>query len=223
MTPEIELLRSISYFSGLKSTELDSISKLIFEKCYDQGEMILFEGETTEVLYFVASGIVKLFKTSSDGKEQILKILRPGESFNDVPMFSAGLNPASAQTIGAVLLYGITKSDLETIIYSQPQIALNATRVMADKLRHMLALVEDLSFRQVIGRVAKILLEHAGDKRGTEPRITQQDMAAMAGTVREVVGRSLKTLEEEGIVKLDRHRIMITDEAALKNRVNPSL
>jgi CRP/FNR family transcriptional regulator len=85
------------------------------------------------------------------------------------------------------------------------------------------ALVEDLSFRQVTGRVAKILLEYAGDKKGAEPRITQRDMAAMAGTVREVVSRSLKALEEEGFIRLDRHRIVITDEAALKNKVGPSL
>lgn len=223
MAPQIELLKSIPYFSGLKPAELDSISKLIFEKRYDQGEIILLEGEAAEALYFIAFGIVKVFKTSADGKEQILKIMRPGESFNDVPMFNGGLNPASAQAMGSVLLYGIAKSDLEVVIHSQPQIALNVIKVMVGGLRHLMSLVEDLSFRHVTGRVAKILLEYAGDGKGAEPRLTQRDMAAMAGTVREVVGRSLKALEEEGVIRLDRHRIVISDEAALKEKVGTSL
>jgi CRP/FNR family transcriptional regulator len=83
-------------------------------------------------------------------------------------------------------------------------------------VRHLVSLVEDLSFRHVIGRVAKILLEHAGDGTGREPRLTQQEMAAMAGTAREVVGRSLKALEEAGAISLDHHRIIIRDKEALQ-------
>ena len=80
----------------------------------------------------------------------------------------------------------------------------------------MVSLVEDLSFRNVTGRVAKILLEYAGDRDGDTPRLTQQEMAAMIGTAREMVGRSLKTLEDEGKIRLDRHRIIVTNQAALK-------
>ena len=189
MAPQIEFLKSIPYFSGLKPAELDSISKLIFEKRYNQGEIILLEGEAAEALYFIALGMVKVFKTSVDGKEQILKIMHPGEHVNDVSMFNGNLNLASAQAMGPVLLYGITKGDLEAVIHSQPQVALNVIKVMAGRLRHLVSLVEDLSFRHVTGRVAKILLEYAGDKKGAEPRLTQRDMAAMAGTVREVVSR----------------------------------
>ena len=79
-----------------------------------------------------------------------------------------------------------------------------------------MSLVEDLSFKHVIGRVAKILLQYAGDGTGRQPRLTQQEMAAMAGTAREMVGRSLKTLEEDGVIRLDRHRIVITDNEALR-------
>jgi len=84
------------------------------------------------------------------------------------------------------------------------------------------SLVEDLSFRHVTGRVAKILLEHAGDGTGPRPRLTQQEMAAMAGTAREVVGRSLKALEEEGAIRFDRHRIVISDKQALRDMVEAS-
>lgn len=219
MAVPVEFLQSIPYFSGLSIAELHSIKDFIFEKTLQRGEMILNEGEPAEVLYLIASGAVKVFKTSAEGKEQILNIVRPGESFNDVSIFDGGPNPASAQAMGPVVLYGIRRSDLEIILRDHPQVALNVTKVLAGQARHLGSLVEDLSFRHVIGRVAKILLEHAGDGTGARPRLTQQDMAAMAGTVREVVGRSLKALEEEGAIRLERHRIVITNKESLKDMV----
>ncbi|MFC2022249.1 Crp/Fnr family transcriptional regulator, partial [Chloroflexota bacterium] len=155
-------------------------------------------------------------------KEQILSIVRPGESFNDVPVFDDGLNPASAQAMGPVVLHGIRKDELKAILQDYPQVALNIIRVLAEQVRQLVSLVEDLSFRHVIGRVAKILLEHVGDGTGPRPRLTQQEMAAMAGTAREVVARSLKALEEEGTIRLERHRIVIADKEALKQMVEAS-
>ena len=212
-------MQSIPYFSGLSLAELESIRKFIFEKTAERGEIISVEGELSEVLYFVASGVVKVFKTSAEGKEQILNLVRPGESFNDVPIFDGSPNPASAQAMGPVMLYGISRSDLEVILRDHPPVARNVNKVLAGQVRHLGSLVEDLSFRHVIGRVAKILLEHAGDGAGPRARLTQQEMAAMAGTVREVVGRSLKALEEDGAIRLERHRIVITDKEALKDMV----
>jgi len=216
MAVQLEFLKSILYFSDLGLDELESIRKLAFEKTADRAEMVLLEGESAANLYFVASGVVKVFKTSVEGKEQILSIVRPGESFNDVPIFDGGPNPASARAMGPVLLYGIKKNDMEAILRDHPRIALNVIKVLARRVRHLVSLVEDLSFKHVIGRVAKILFEHVGGEMGRGPRLTQQEMAAMAGTAREVVGRSLKALEEEGAIKLDRHRIIITDKEALQ-------
>jgi len=216
MAVQLEFLKSVLYFSDLGLAELESIRKLVFEKTADRAEMVLLEGESAANLYFVASGVVKVFKTSTEGKEQILSIVRPGESFNDVPIFDGGPNPASVRAMGPVLLYGIKKNDMEAVLRDHPQIALNVIRVLAGRVRHLVSLVEDLSFKHVIGRVAKILFEHIGGEMGRAPRLTQQEMASMAGTAREVVGRSLKTLEGEGAIKLDRHRIIITDKEALQ-------
>jgi CRP/FNR family transcriptional regulator len=216
MAVQLEFLRSIEYFSGLALPDLESIRKLTFEKTADRAEMVLLEGESAANLYFVASGAVKVFKTSAEGKEQILSIVRPGESLNDVPVFDGGSSPVSARTMGPVLLYGIKKNDVEAVLKGYPQIALNVIKTLAARVRHLVSLVEDLSFKHVIGRVAKILLEHMGSEMDPGPRLTQQEMAAMAGTAREVVGRSLKALEEEGAIKLDRHRIVITDKEALQ-------
>jgi CRP/FNR family transcriptional regulator len=216
MAVQLEFLKSVLYFADLGFAELEAIRALVFEKTADRTEMVLLEGESAENLYFVASGVVKVFKTSAEGKEQILSIVRPGESFNDVPIFDGGPNPASARAMGPVLLYGIKKHDMQAILRDHPRIALNVIKVLAKRVRHLISLVEDLSFRHVISRVAKILFEHIGGEMGHGPRLTQQEMAAMAGTAREVVGRSLKVLEEEGAIKLDRHRIIITDKEALQ-------
>jgi len=216
MAVQLEFLKNILYFSALDLAELESIRKLVFEKTAERAEMVLLEGEPATNLYFVASGVMKVFKTSAEGKEQILSIVRPGESFNDVAVFDGGPNPVSARAMGPVILYGIKKQDMEAILRNHPQIALNVIKVLARRVRHLVSLVEDLSFKHVIGRVAKILLEHVGGEMGRGPRLTQQEMAAMAGTAREVVGRLLKALEEEGAIKLDRHRIIITDKEALQ-------
>lgn len=216
MVVQVEFIKSIPYFSGLGEAELDAIRKYIFEKKAERGEIFLFEGEPAEVVYFVTAGAVKTFKTSADGKEQILHIIRPGESFNDAPVFSGGENLASAEAMGPVVLNMIKKSDLEVILREYPQVALNTINILSQRVQHMVSLVEDLSFRHVTSRVAKILLEYAGDGTSERPRLTQQEMAAMIGTAREMVGRSLKTLEEKGTIRLDRHRIIITNQEALR-------
>ena len=95
MAVQLELLKSSPYFSGLSSTELEAIKQRVFEKSADRNELILLEEEPAKAIYFVTSGVVKAVKTSAEGKEQILCLLRPGESFNDVPIFDGGPNPAS--------------------------------------------------------------------------------------------------------------------------------
>ena len=216
MAIQVELIKSIPYFVGLSPAELDSMKRYIFEIEAERGKLISFEGEPADALYFVVSGVVKVFKTSADGKEQILQIIRPGESFNDVSIFDGGPNPASAQAMGPIVLYGVKNTDIEVILRTSPRVALNVIRVLSQKLRQMVSLVEDLSFRHVTARVAKMLLEYAGDGTGAGQRLTQQEMAAMAGTAREMVGRSLKDLADEGVIRFERHRIVVTDKEALK-------
>jgi CRP/FNR family cyclic AMP-dependent transcriptional regulator len=219
MTVQIETLQSIPYFHGISLEDLNTIKDSFFEKTAERGELILAEEEPSNVLYFITSGAVKLFKTSADGKEQILDIARPGQSINDVPVFDGNPNLTSAQAMGPVILYGVDKAALDRILQLYPRVAQNANKVLAGQVRRLTSLVEDLSFKPVIGRVAKILLENSEENPDSHPKLTQQDMAAMAGTAREVVGRSLKALEEEGLIRLERHRLVISDKEALKDMV----
>ncbi|MFC2010029.1 Crp/Fnr family transcriptional regulator [Chloroflexota bacterium] len=216
MAVEVEFLKSIPYFAGLSPAELDSIKQLIFERKVERREIILHEDEPAGAVFFVVSGAVKVFKTSVEGKEQILNIVRPGDSFNDVAVFDDSLTLVDAQAMGPVVLYELRKSEFRTLLQNYPQLALNTIKVLAGRVRQLISLVEDLSFRQVISRVARILLENASDGAGNGHRLTQQEMAAMAGSAREVVSRSLRALEDEGIIRLNRQRIVITDKEALR-------
>ena len=217
-----EFLESTPYFSGMSGAELDSIGQFFTERKVERGEIIQLEGEPVEELYFVASGAIKVFKTSAEGKEQILSIIRPGDAFNDIAIFDGEPSPVSAQAMTPVTLYGIGSNELHSLLSEHPRLSLNTTKVLAERTRQLMSLVEDLSFRHVIGRVAKVLLENAGN--GTVPgaRLTQQEMAAMVGSVREVVARSLKTLEAEGAIRLERHHIRIMDKNALEAMVEAS-
>lgn len=216
MPVQVELLKSIPYFQGLNESVLVQLGRYVFEKKADRGEILFFEGAPSDTLFFVVSGVVKVFKISADGKEQIFRIIRPGDSFNEVPVLNGGLNLASAAAMSPVVLNGIKKKDLETFLKEHPPVALNMVNVLSRRVEEMIALVEDFSFRHVSGRVAKILLEYTGAGSGENPRLTQQEIAAIIGTAREMVGRSLKNLEVEGAIKMERNRIVITDKEALK-------
>ena len=119
--------------------------------------------------------------------------------------------------MGPVTIFGMRKHALDIFLQDYPRVAVSIANVLAAQVRHLVSLVEDLSFLPVVGRVAKVLLEHAVDGTSPGQRLTQQDMAAIVGTVREVVSRSLKALQSDGVIKIDRHRIVVTDKEALRS------
>jgi CRP/FNR family transcriptional regulator len=216
MAIAIDLLRNIPYFTDLDPEVFEAVRRTVFEKKVDRGEIIIFEGEPADALFFVASGVVKVFKTSHEGKEQILSIVRPGDTFNDISIFDNGPNPAGAQALAPVELYGIGKKEIDDLLRDYPQMAMSVMRMMARRVRQLVELVEDLSFRRVVSRVAKILLEYSSDRVEPRPRLTQQEIAAMAGTAREVVGRSLKGLEDSKFIRMESHRVVITNREAMQ-------
>jgi len=210
-----EFLKSTLYFSELTDPEIDAVSDFIIERSYGKGETITWEGDASNALYFVVSGAVKSFKTSEEGKEQIIEILLPGHSFNDVAVLDAGTSPTGTESMSSVTTYSITGQDLNRVLKEYPHILPNVIEVLTQKIRTLLELVEDLSFRHVINRIARVLLEYAGEGTGAKPKLTQQEMASIAGTAREVVGRSLKTLQEDGLIRMERNRLVIADKQAL--------
>lgn len=181
--------------------------------------MLFTEGEPAQAMCVVRSGQVKIFKVSPDGREQVLRIASAGDCFNEVPIFDEGPNPANAEAVEPASLWGLRRTDVRRLVEEHPAIAIGFLKAFAGKLRYFTRKVEDLSFRSVTSRVAKLLLEIAEDdgKGGLRltQQFTQQEMAAFVGTAREMIGRAFRTLEKEGAIKLDRHRIVIMSRAAL--------
>jgi len=189
----------------------------MLQRDYRAGQIVLVEGSASSVLYIVQRGRLKLFKTSMKGREQVLKLLRPGDTFNEISVFDEGPNSASARVLEDCQLYLLRRTEIVRLMAERPNIALAITRTFAHQLREALELVEDLSFRDVTSRVAKILLEAEPDS--SEAPITHELLAAMAGTRREVVGRALKALNQEGVIRLARGRIHVVDAKALERLV----
>lgn len=216
MAVQIEILKRLNYFISCSDEELIAIKKFITQKTAKKGEIFLFQDDWSDYLYFLVSGWVKVYKTSASGKEQILHIVDAGDSINDVSTFDVGPNAANMQAMTPVTLYRIKKPDLQNIIKKHPQIALNAIKALAARIRRDSSLVEDLSFSQVTGRLAKLLLRLSKTEEHTWPKLTQQDMAGMIGTTREVVNRSLRIMEEKGAIRMERRGIAITNKETLE-------
>lgn len=213
-------LRAHPFFGGLPPDDLAALASRAVPERYEAGEAIITEGDPCPGLYVVARGSVKVFRTSPDGREQVLRIMRAGDSFNEVPAFDGGPNPASAAAAEPTLVYLVPAAEVQRLLRSSPAFAAAVAQVFAGRLRHLVALVEDLAFRQVVARVAKVLLQtvQPGDGVGAglaARPATQRDLADLVGTAREVVSRALRVLEDQGAVRLSRGRVEVVDSNRL--------
>lgn len=215
-----DFLRSVPYFTGLSAEEIDQIGDQVLERSFAKGKVLFLEGGPCQGLYLVKSGRIRVFKSSPEGREQVLLIAGAGDSFNDVPVFDGGPNPASASALEPSTVYLIPKETLLSLIADRPA-ALAIINLLAARLRHLTLVVEDLSFRSVLSRLAKTLLDLAVVERGPSPipRLTQDEMAARVGSVRDVIGRALKALEKTGAIKINGQRILVTDSEKLREMI----
>ena len=217
MSSRADFLRSLPYFSTLGAEEIKRMEKDLLECSFGKGEFLFLEGEPCQGLYAVRSGQIRIFKSSSEGREQVLLIAKPGDTFNDVPVFDGGPNPASASALEPSTVCIVPKETVLSLVADCPS-ALTIIRLFAARLRHLTLLVEDLSFRHVVSRLAKTLLELAVVEGGPSPvpRLTQDEMAAMVGTIRDVISRALRALEKAGAIRIEGRRILVVDPEKLR-------
>jgi CRP/FNR family transcriptional regulator len=217
MSSRADFLRSLPYFATLGAEEIKRMEKDLLECSFGKGELLFLEDEPCQGLYAVRSGQIRIFKSSSEGREQVLLIAKPGDTFNDVPVFDGGPNPASASALEPSTVCIVPKETVLSLVADCPS-ALTIIRLFAARLRHLTLLVEDLSFRHVVSRLAKTLLELAVVEGGPSPvpRLTQDEMAAMVGTIRDVISRALRALEKAGAIRIEGRRILVVDPEKLR-------
>jgi CRP-like cAMP-binding protein len=215
--PSIELLPRVSFCADLSPEAIAALGRAMRTVKRSAGASILLQGEPAEAMYVVASGRVKVCRASPRGREQVLHTAGPGDHFNLVPMFEGGACPASVEAITDVTLLALPRERLHALIRKHPDLALALLKELATYLRRMVELVDDLALRTVQGRLAGLLLSlaEAVDRGEDVPPLTQAEMASRLGTVREVVSRSLRSLEAAGLVSVDRGDITVLDRDGL--------
>ncbi len=205
-------LRDIPFFAALDEQTLADVARQMQRCDYRPGEHILFEGEQPPGLFFVLRGRVRLSRMANDGREQVLAMVGVGENFNAVPLFDERPNPTTARAMSPVHCLLLPRAALLKLLSQHPDLALAALRELAGQLRELVVLVEDLAFRSVRERLARQLLKEASTDAA---ELTQQELAERTATVREIAGRALRQLAQEGLVRLERGRVIVLDRAGL--------
>ncbi len=216
MVSTVKALRRIPLFAELSDDALVGVADVVRARTYESGETIIFEGDPCQAAYFVARGRVRVYRLSPAGREQVLASLGPGQSFNTVPPFQPeGVNHATVEALTEVTVYAFFSADLRRLVSETPELALALLQDFAGRLDHLTNLVEDLALRTVRGRLARFLLEHANEK-GAVRRWTQDEIAVRLGTVRDMVGRTLRAFADAGLVRMDRQRVVLLDREGLE-------
>lgn len=212
-----ELLKAVSYFSGLDEAALNLVASSAVRREYEAGQAVLLEGEPCEGLQVVESGWLKAVKIGADGREVVLQMLRAGEAFNIVGVFTEAPNQATVTALEASRVWVVRREVLLRLLDSNPALARRVVADLAGRVMHLVRTVEDLSLRSVEARLARLLLEQAEGETVSRRRwATQAEMASRLGTVTDVLNRALRKLVEQGMILVERRQIQLLDSAGLK-------
>ncbi len=209
----------IPLFEGLQPNHFENLARIVLRKSYRRGEIIFMEGDEGNGFYIVETGQVRIYKISSEGKEQILHLFGPGESFGEVSVFTGHGFPAFAKAnVGTTCLF-IPRADFVEMIRRDPALAMNMLGVMALRLHRFADLIEDLSLKEVPGRLSAYLLYLSGkspDPEHLELDVSKNQLAALLGTIPETLSRILSRMGRLGLIKSEGSRIRILDRPALQ-------
>ncbi len=218
MVPKAALLSSIPLLAGLSENEFQALAQRALEKRFAPGEILFWEGEPCAGIFLIIEGRVKIFKTSAGGREMMLALEEAPSTVAELPLFDGGPYPASVRAVGAVVSLFINKTDFQHVCRQYPDVALKVLAVVGRRLRHLVSVVEAITFGSVTQRLARLILDasrEAGSDRFDLP-LTHQELASRLGTVREVVSRNLARFRAEGLIRIQGHQVAIEDRAGLE-------
>ncbi len=200
----IHQIARIPLFQGLDRKHYDELAMIVTDQVFQKGETIFGEEDEGTGFYVVLSGRVKIFKLSPEGKEQILHIFGPEEPIGEVAVFTGRRFPASAEALEETRAFFFARKEFMDLIRRDPSLALNMLAVLSQRLRKFSSLIEDLSLKEVPGRLAAYLLYLAEGKKGKSEvilEISKNQLASLLGTIPETLSRILAKLSREGFIK----------------------
>jgi CRP-like cAMP-binding protein len=218
----IRTIAQIPLFQGLPADQLKDLAMIMTDQVFRKGELIFSEGEDGSGFYVVNTGRVKVYKLSPEGKEQILHIFGPGEPFGEVPVFTGQRFPANAEAMEQSRVFFFPKRSFVDLIKTNPSLALNMLGILSRRLRRFAALIDDLSLKEVPGRLAAYLLYLSQQRKGSadlELSITKAQLASLLGTIPETLSRILGKMTAQGLVETQGRSIRILDRESLQELV----
>lgn len=221
---KIAALKRTKLFEELDEDTLRAVAERAFERRFQKDDVLFVTGEEARGMYVIVEGVVRAYRVSLDGREQVIHVERAGATIAEVPIFDDGTYPSTAAAEEETITLFLDKHDVRRLCLQHPEITLTALKVLAGRLRRCAELVEALSLREVGQRLARFLLAEARrsgttTEHGIILNLTQtnQQIAARVGSVREVISRAFTRLQHEGLIAFEGRRLIILNEVALES------
>ncbi len=214
------IISTTPLFNGLPEDQIVAIKKIAVKKQYNKGEIIFSEGDEGKGFFVIAEGRVKVFKVSTEGKEQILHIFGPGQPFGEVPVFTGQRFPANAQAIAATRALFFPRGSIVNLIAANPSLALNMLAVMSKKLRQFAVQIENLSLKEMPARLASYLLFLADEQNKDDVvtlNISKGQLASILGTIPETLSRVFAKLSGQSLISVNGKNITLLDRRGLED------
>lgn len=216
----LNIISTIPLFNGLPEDQMVAIRKIALEKVFNKGEIIFSEGDEGNGFFVIADGRVKIFKVSTEGKEQILHIFGPGQPFGEAPVFAGQKFPANAQAIEKTRVLFFLRVSIVNLISANPSLALNMLAVMSIKLRQFAVQIENLSLKEMPARLASYLLRHADAQNQGDVvvlKISKGQLASTLGTIPETLSRMFAKLSGKNLISVEGKKITLLDRHGLED------
>ncbi|MBW6485568.1 MAG: Crp/Fnr family transcriptional regulator [Syntrophobacterales bacterium] len=215
----LKQMQTLDLFQGLPAEKLKALSEHARYRTYKAGEMFLGELDPAHAFYVIVTGQVKLYKSSPEGREQTLNLLRPGDPFGMCTAFAIDSFPANAMALEDSSLLLIPGTVMEAVAMQEPRLLVNIIQVLSDRLRESMILIESLSLKELPQRLASFLL-HAQRMEGAQTNqleltITQRELAKILGATPEALSRGIRKMSNAGLLAVDGRSILILDREAL--------
>jgi len=215
----LKRLQTMDFLQGLDDAVLQNLTEHSVWKIFPPDSVVFWEGDVEPRLFYLQYGSLKVLRSSSDGREQVMRFIDEGEVFNELGVLAKKPNPATAVTLEESGIWLIPREALEDVILAYPQTALKIIENMADKVIGMVSLAADLSLKTVEARFVKLLLSQTdGDVIERRRWTNQTVMASHLGTVPDVLSRVIRELTRAGLIEMDRKQIRILDRKKLAER-----